>query len=95
MRKDDRKDATVDREETRRESRADWKALRTAEPDEAAPAESDEERPINGGIEKSGDLPEEDDDNALQESDEALPDDREERALTRHPDREGSRFDEI
>jgi hypothetical protein len=40
-------------------------------------------------------LPEEDDDNAYQNSDEALPDDAEERAITRDPDREGGRFDEI
>lgn len=45
--------------------------------------------------EPSGDLPGEDDDNAYQNSDEALPDDAEERAITRDPDREGGRFDEI
>ena len=45
--------------------------------------------------EPQGELPEEDDDNPFQESDEALPDDEEERALARDPSREGSRFDEI
>ena len=45
--------------------------------------------------EPEGDLPEEDDDNPFQESDEALPDDEEERVLSRDPSREGSRFDEI
>ncbi|HVW58051.1 MAG TPA: hypothetical protein VHC00_20445 [Rhizobiaceae bacterium] len=37
----------------------------------------------------------EEDDNAYQESDEALPDDREEAALRRDPTREKSRFDEV
>jgi hypothetical protein len=41
-----------------------------------------------------GVLPEEDDDNPYQESDEALPDDEEERVLSRDPSKEGSRFDE-
>lgn len=52
-----------------------------------------------GGVpvsqEVEGSLPEQDDDNAYQNSDEALPDDEEERALSRDPSREGSRFDEI
>ncbi|MER9299745.1 hypothetical protein NKI38_25075 [Mesorhizobium sp. M0621] len=43
--------------------------------------------------EKDGEQPEEDDDNAYQNSDEALPDDEEEAAIKRHPTREG-RFDE-
>ncbi|RWM06984.1 hypothetical protein [Mesorhizobium sp.] len=42
-----------------------------------------------------GTLPEEEDDNAYQESDEALPDDKEERALRRDPSKEGTRFDEV
>lgn len=45
--------------------------------------------------EPSGELPEEDEDNAYQNSDEALPDDEEEDAIARDPDREGGRFDEI
>lgn len=45
--------------------------------------------------EPGGDLPEEDDDNPFQESDEALPDDLEERVLDKDPSRQGSRFDEI
>lgn len=45
--------------------------------------------------EPDGDLPEEDDDNPFQESDEALPDDLEERVLDKDPSRQGSRFDEI
>lgn len=42
----------------------------------------------------AGDLAEEDDDNAYQESDEALPNDAEEAAIRRDPSREGGRFDE-
>ena len=37
----------------------------------------------------------EDDDNAYQNSDEALPDDLEEVAIARDPGREGGRFDEV
>jgi hypothetical protein len=46
-----------------------------------------------GSGEISGDV-EEDDDNAYQESDEALPDDAEEAAISRNPSREGGRFDD-
>ncbi|RWM15602.1 MAG: hypothetical protein EOR72_12770 [Mesorhizobium sp.] len=45
--------------------------------------------------EARGDLPEEDDDNPFQDSDEALPDDEEERVLSKDPSKEGSRFDEV
>ncbi len=45
--------------------------------------------------ETEGALPEEDDDNPYQDSDEALPDDEEERVLSRDPSKEGSRFDEV
>ncbi|WP_254026972.1 hypothetical protein [Mesorhizobium ventifaucium] len=48
--------------------------------------------PGNGDIrydlEKEAELPEEDDDNPYQESDEALPDDEEERALSRNPSKQ-------
>ena len=50
---------------------------------------------INGDLQDPAELAEEDDDNPFQESDDALPDDEEERALSRDPSREGSRFDEI
>jgi hypothetical protein len=43
----------------------------------------------------NGDLAEEEDDNPYQGSDEALPDDAEERVLSRDPSKEGSRFDEV
>ncbi|MCR5858555.1 hypothetical protein [Mesorhizobium sp. J428] len=45
--------------------------------------------------EPSGELPEEDDDNPYQESDEALPNELEEAVLRKDPSREGSRFDEV
>ena len=45
--------------------------------------------------EPDGDLPEEDNDNPFQESDEALPDDLEEAVLRKDPSRESSRFDEV
>ncbi|MER8385451.1 hypothetical protein NKG60_00045 [Mesorhizobium sp. M1428] len=54
--------------------------------------------PQNGDIrydvEKDGELPEEDDDNAYQESDEALPDDADERVISRDLASEGGSFDE-
>lgn len=43
----------------------------------------------------SGELPGEEDDNPFQDSDEALPNETEERALRRNPSKEGGRFDEI
>lgn len=45
--------------------------------------------------EPNGELPEEDDDNPYQESDEALPDELEEAVLQKNPSKEGSRFDEV
>ncbi len=45
--------------------------------------------------EPTGELPDEDDDNPYQESDEALPDDLEEAVLRKDPSKEGSRFDEV
>ena len=47
-----------------------------------------------GATGSGGDLPEEDDDNLYQNSDEALPDDGEEKAIANDPSREGTRFDE-
>ncbi|KAA3448823.1 hypothetical protein C7I87_20485 [Mesorhizobium sp. SARCC-RB16n] len=63
----------------------DWDALEGAKvlPDSVAVED-----------EAEGDLPEEDDDNAYQESDEALPDDVEEAVISRDPSRQGGRFDE-
>lgn len=47
------------------------------------------------GIEKGRELPDEDDDNAYQDSDDALPDDAEEAAIKRDPARRGGPFDEV
>jgi hypothetical protein len=70
----------------------DWDAI---EAGEMEPTDT----PANGDIrfreEKPGDLADEDDDNEYQESDEALPDDAEERAIARNPAHEGGRFDEV
>jgi hypothetical protein len=71
------------------------------EPD-VAPGNGDI-RPVPGASEDAvlvteteapSDLPGEDDDNPYQHSDEALPDDEEERRLRRNPSREGGLFDE-
>ncbi|MBZ9797291.1 hypothetical protein [Mesorhizobium sp. ES1-4] len=64
----------------------DWSALEGGEILPGSVAVEDDE--------PEGDLPEEDDDNAYQESDEALPDDLEEAVISRDPSREGGRFDE-
>jgi hypothetical protein len=69
----------------------DWDDIEAADP--FAPEPEAEDPEIEGEV--PGDLPEEDDDNPYQESDEALPDDLEEKVIQRDPSREGSRFDEI
>jgi hypothetical protein len=70
----------------------DWDAIKSSEiVPESVPADGDISYPPST-VERSGDLPEEDDDNPYQESDEALPDDAEEAALTRDPSKGGSRF---
>ncbi|MFC3324474.1 hypothetical protein [Mesorhizobium cantuariense] len=68
----------------------DWDAVKGGQ---ILPDSVPENGDMRYGIEKDGDLPEEDDDNAYQDSDDALPDDEEEAAIKRHPTREG-RFDE-
>lgn len=68
----------------------DWDAIKGGK---ILPDSVSDNGEISYGVEKDGDLPEEDDDNANQESDDALPDDEEEAAIKRHPTREG-RFDE-
>jgi len=50
---------------------------------------------IPDSIAETGDLPEEDDDNPYQNSDEALPDDREEVAISRDTSRKDDPLDEI
>jgi len=71
----------------------DWDALRGAK---ILPDGADEKSlPDSTGVEKEGELPEEDDDNAYQDSDDALPDDAEEAAIGRDPARRGGPFDEV
>lgn len=70
----------------------DWDDVDGGELDADIPPEIAE---LEGEEEQSGDLPEEDDDNAYQNSDEALPDDLDERVISRDPSKEGGRFDEI
>jgi hypothetical protein len=59
------------------------------------PGQPDTESPMRRQPEPAGGLPEEDDDNPYQGSDEALPDDTEERVISRNPGKEGGRFDEV
>lgn len=63
-----------------RREQLDWESLNNAEfvPD-PAPSNGDLRRPDGAGGDEEA--PEENDDNPYQESDEALPDDREERAI--------------
>jgi hypothetical protein len=68
----------------------DWDAIKSGEiAPESVPADRDISYPPST-VERSGDLPEEDDDNPYQESDEALPDDVEEAVLARDPAKERS-----
>ncbi len=70
----------------------DWDAIEAGDlTPESAPQNGDLRYPEH----ESGELPEEDDDNPYQESDEALPDDREEAALKRDPGKESGLFDEV
>jgi hypothetical protein len=73
----------------------DWDAIRTGQIVPESVPDNDDIRYPTSTIQKSGDQPEEEDDNPYQESDEALPDDAEEAALKRDPSKEGSRFDEV
>jgi hypothetical protein len=73
----------------------DWESLEGAPlaPD-SVPLDGDigTEGRIESGTEAGGDLPEEDDDNPDQESDEALPDDEEEHAIRRDMAGQGIRY---
>jgi hypothetical protein len=70
----------------------DWDAIESGE---LQPTDT----PANGDLRypdhESGEHPEEDDDNPQQESDEALPNDREEAALKRDSGKESGLFDEV
>ena len=88
----ERKDERPRNEEAPGLSQADWDDI-------GARGMSPTDAHGNGDLrfkeEPSGDLPGEDDDNEYQESDEALPDDEEERAIERNPGKEGGRLDEV
>ena len=90
----DKTQAPNDEVEAPSPSQQDWDAIKGARilPDGALPQE---EVPGTTGIEKAGALPEEDDDNPYQESDEALPDGAEEAAVARDPARRSGPFDEV
>ncbi len=70
----------------------DWEAIESG-------ALTPDSLPENGDLRydsaRDGELPGEDDDNPYQNSDEALPEDRDEAALARDPSKEGGRFDEV
>lgn len=70
----------------------DWEAIESG-------ALTPDSMPENGDLRydspRDGELPGEDEDNPYQNSDEALPEDRDEAALARDPSKEGGRFDEV
>lgn len=70
----------------------DWEAMESGT---IAPDGVSENGDFRYDEEPDGELPEEDDDNPYQESDEALPEDKEERVISRAPSKEGSLFDEV
>jgi hypothetical protein len=80
-----------------REAEQDWDSLEGARPASTiAQGDGDEgegiESAVISGVEADGSLPEEDDDNPDQESDEALPDDEERRAIRRDMSGSGVRY---
>ena len=70
---------------------ADWDEIQSGiiTREDVPPEEIYEGEPLDG------ELPCEDDDNPYMDSDEALPDDAEERAISRNPSKEGGTFDEV
>ena len=75
----------------------DWESLAGAMPaTEIQPGDGDAgegiESTVQPGLESSGELPGEEDDNPYQDSDEALPDDDEERAIRRTMAGRGTRY---
>lgn len=73
----------------------DWDAIESGELTPSVAPENGDLRYQDESRRKSGDLPGEDDDNAGQNSDDALPDDAEERAIKRDPGKESGLFDEV
>jgi hypothetical protein len=90
---DKRRKETAERIEGPTIEQQDWDAIQSGQPvPEKIPANGD--IPYGPSGEPTGELPEEDDDNPYQESDEALPDDIEEAAIKRNPSKEKPGFDE-
>ena len=71
----------------------DWDALESGALDPTSVSENGDIRYRDEGADPAE--AEQDDDNPYQESDEALPDDKAEKALSRDPSMEGSTFDEV
>lgn len=91
-RKPERQEDESVREEGPALEEQDWEAIESGA---LAPDSIPENGDLRYDVERSGETPGEDDDNPYQNSDEALPDDREEAALARDPSKEGGRFDEV
>lgn len=93
---DPRKKPDVKDEDLREEGPAlekpDWEGIESGA---IRPDSIPENGDLRYDVERSGEAPEEDDDNAYQNSDEALPDDRDEAAIARNPSKEGGRFDDV
>lgn len=70
----------------------DWEAIESGA---LRPDSIPENGDLRYDIERTGEALEEDDDNPYQNSDEALPEDRDEAAIGRNPAKEGGRFDEV
>ncbi len=81
---------------TRTDEQTDNPHIESADRDAVSAGETDAEQVFENGdfrYEEGAEAPEEDDDNPFGESDEALPDDREERAISRDNARSGERID--
>lgn len=70
----------------------DWEAIESGE---IAPDSIPQNGDLRYDVERPGEVQAEDDDNPYQNSDEALPGDKEEAAIERDPSKEGGRFDEV
>lgn len=70
----------------------DWEGVGSTE---TAPDSIPQNGDLRYDVEQDAEAPGEDDDNPYQNSDEALPGDREEAAIERDPSKEGGRFDGI
>ncbi len=74
----------------------DWDAVGGADIEPViTPGNGDLRYDEEHGVEGSGSMPGENDDNAYQASDEALPDDEDEASISRNPGKQGGRFDEV